>query len=266
MKKKVIYTCITGDYDDLIKHKYVNSDYDYVCFTDNKTLLKSKIKPWKILPLKYKESDKIRNARWHKTHPHILFPKYSESVWVDGTINIPSKSLFKRFAETKQDILIPIHFVRTCIYEECATCIECKKDSKNNIDKVIRFLDKNKMPKNYGLLETNIIFRRHNNKIIKKIDEEWWNMIKKYSYRDQLSMTYVLWKNGIIIDDIAIPNNRFTKREYSVAEHIPDRVVPERSFKIFTKRKVKNGRRHIYLFGIKIASYKRLNKNRDKNV
>ncbi|MGI5845684.1 MAG: glycosyltransferase domain-containing protein, partial [Alphaproteobacteria bacterium] len=188
MKKKVVYTCITGDYDKLIKHTYINPEYDYVCFTDNNILLKSKIKPWKILPLKYTNSDKIRNAKWHKTHPHVLFPEYSESVWVDGNINILTNSLFKRFAKSKQNILIPVHFKRNCIYAECMAVVECQKDSQRNVDKVLKFLEKNNMPKNYGLLETNIIFRRHNNKLIKEINENWWNMIKRYSYRDQLSL------------------------------------------------------------------------------
>ena len=32
----VIYTCISGDYDRLIEHTYTDSEFKYVCFTDNK--------------------------------------------------------------------------------------------------------------------------------------------------------------------------------------------------------------------------------------
>lgn len=39
MKSGVVYTCITGAYDGLIVHKFVNPAYDYVCFTDNEKLL-----------------------------------------------------------------------------------------------------------------------------------------------------------------------------------------------------------------------------------
>jgi hypothetical protein len=31
---KVIYTCISGNYDTLHDNIYVNPDWDYVCFTD----------------------------------------------------------------------------------------------------------------------------------------------------------------------------------------------------------------------------------------
>jgi len=41
-KRMGVYTCITGNYDVLPKHTYINTDYDYVCFTDNKKLLKKK--------------------------------------------------------------------------------------------------------------------------------------------------------------------------------------------------------------------------------
>jgi hypothetical protein len=35
---KVVYTCITGDYDTLIEPRYVTEGFDYVCFTDNPSL------------------------------------------------------------------------------------------------------------------------------------------------------------------------------------------------------------------------------------
>ena len=35
-KSKVVYTCLTGDYDILPLHEYLDYSYDYICFTDNK--------------------------------------------------------------------------------------------------------------------------------------------------------------------------------------------------------------------------------------
>lgn len=253
-QNKVIYTCITGDYDDLIGHKYINPKFDYVCFTDNKKLLNSDIYPWKILPLRFARLNDIKNARWHKTHPHKLFPEYCESIWVDGNIDILSDSLFKRFEKSKFGIMIPEHFRRDCIYDECTEVELCKMDTVRHINKIRRFLFKMGMPKNYGLLETNIIFRKHHNDLIKKINNIWWKMIKKYSHRDQLSFTYVLWKNGIIIDNITMPNNRFTKIEYMAKEHIIEKK-PQVDF--FRKEKTANGRIHIFISNKKIFSWKR---------
>nr|MBQ0091006.1 hypothetical protein [Candidatus Enterousia merdequi] len=89
----VIYTCITGEYDNLIQHKCVNNNFDYVCFTDNKKLLQSGIvNGWVIKKLKYNKSDDIRNARWHKIHPEKLFSQYDYSIWIDGNLNILNDS------------------------------------------------------------------------------------------------------------------------------------------------------------------------------
>lgn len=57
MKSGVVYTCITGAYDGLIVHKFVNPAYDYVCFTDNEKLLSEqkrdlgKLNHWPIVCL-----------------------------------------------------------------------------------------------------------------------------------------------------------------------------------------------------------------------
>ncbi len=40
--RSVVYTCLTGGYDSLKEHRYVDDDWDYVCFTDNKELLAQK--------------------------------------------------------------------------------------------------------------------------------------------------------------------------------------------------------------------------------
>lgn len=256
MKKKVIYTCITGDYDDLIKHKYVNSDYDYVCFTDNKTLLKSKIKPWKILPLKYKESDKIRNARWHKTHPHILFPEYDISFWVDASIDILTNKLFNKFEDSSLELMTIIYNERNCIFQECDAVEYFKYDSTKSINRIREFLKSSKMPKNFGLAETGIMFRRHNIPQIIKINEDWWNMIKKYSHRDQLSFTYVLWKNGVAPNkNMFIPNERINPVNYIIKRHAVNKQL---KIKHLFKKVIFPGRNrvHIYLFGIKVFSYK----------
>lgn len=36
--KKVIYTAITGNYDNLITPKIKNDNWGYICFTDNSEL------------------------------------------------------------------------------------------------------------------------------------------------------------------------------------------------------------------------------------
>jgi hypothetical protein len=204
----VVYTCLIDNYDCLIKHNYIDFDYDYICFTNNEYLINvESYGVWKFKQLAYDKLDNKRNSGWHKTHPHLLFPKYEKSIWIDANIDVRNNYLFQ-IHNSHKTISMPIHFERNCIYDECKVVAQSGLDDRETIDKMISFLDLNNFPKNYGLHETNIIYRNHNDIKIQKIDEEWWNFIKEYSKRDQCSLSYVFWKNEIMIENTSFPNAR----------------------------------------------------------
>ena len=51
-------------------------------------------------------------------------------------------------------------------------------------------------PRQFGLYETNVVLRKHNEPLVGKVDVDWWREIDSGSRRDQLSLTYVLWKDN----------------------------------------------------------------------
>ncbi len=55
--------------------------------------------------------------------------------------------------------------------------------------------------------------------------DEWWYYIENYSKRDQLSLSYVLWKNQVKIEDISIPNARIDDKNFKVFSHNPERTI-----------------------------------------
>lgn len=198
--KGVIYTCITGGYDNLIQHAYQDQNWDYICFTDSENLLKQgKVGQWIIKPLQFSELDNVRNARWHKTHPHVLFSEYDFSVWIDGNIDVISKSLFyiiKNLLKSEDVIFAYRHPLRNCIYDEADAVKLQKKDTPDVVKKAMLFLESENYPKNNGLCETGVILRKHNILKCKKAMDIWWSLIEKYSKRDQLSFNYALWKTN----------------------------------------------------------------------
>ena len=217
---KVIYTCLTGDYDFLPTQLYVNPDYDYVCFTDNADLLKQKsFGAWIIKPLAFAKFDDARNNRWHKLHPHILFPEYTSSIYIDSNISIKSGWIFDEINRRNKNILIPLHFERDCIYDECEEVRKNKKDLVENLDKMVHFLKENKFPSHYGLNENNLLYRVHNDSLVIRIMEEWWFFIENYSRRDQMSLSYVLWRNGISPKEISMHNLRNLIYDFQFNEH-----------------------------------------------
>lgn len=201
-KDGVIYTCITGDYDSLINHTCINHDWDYVCFTDNKHLSENRDSLWEIRPILFDSLDDVRNQRWHKLHPHILFPEYQKSIWLDGNVNVNKKDFFEDISgiiAKKLKISIPIHPGRDCIYDELQECLQLRKDDPETMRKQIDIIRNDGFPKKYGLFETNVIYREHHDRDVVKLMEDWWQWIANHSRRDQLSLTYVLWKNAYSI-------------------------------------------------------------------
>lgn len=247
MKSGVVYTCITGAYDGLIVHKFVNPAYDYVCFTDNEKLLSERKRgPWQIKPLAYSLLDNIKNARWHKTHPHVLFPDYEKSIWVDGNGNFLTRRIFTMIEKSHEKLLVPLHFSRDCIYDECDE-VRGSKETAECCDNVKQLLLREKMPYHYGLHETNIIYRQHHDAKIRKLMEDWWNCIEKYSKRDQLSFSYVLWKNGFSVKAVSIPNARIDKKNFDFVNHSGDTSCHHKVINLFgIKIKLKMKDRDIF--------------------
>lgn len=199
MNKKVCYTCITGGYDNVPVHKFVNPEWEYVLFTDNAGLIeRGYFEHWKVRPLAYNKSTNVKNARWHKINAHILFPEYDISLWLDGNISVNNANIFNKANALIADnvlISIPLHPQRNCIYDEAQAVKKHKIDTDNVVDKQMRVLHDDGYPENNGLVETNVMFRQHNK--IKPLLEMWWYFVLKHSKRDQLSYNYCAWKNGI---------------------------------------------------------------------
>ena len=197
--KKVIYSCITGGYDDVPVHKYVAPDWDYVLFTDNKELIaKGRCAHWIIRPLVFNKLTNVKNNRWHKINTHKLFPEYDVSIYLDGNIIVNNSGLFKVVEKLIADnvlIGVPNHPHRKCIYDEAKVIKKRKIDLPKIVNAEIKVLKADKYPKKNGLSENNILFRQHN-KIQNTLDL-WWNMVETYSKRDQLSFCYALWKTNI---------------------------------------------------------------------
>ncbi len=251
----VVYTCITNGYDNLIRHKFSAPDWDYVCFTDNAKLLKrGRVGRWQIRPLAYDKSDNTRNARWHKTHPHILFPDYQASLWIDSNGEILTPHVFDLVSRAGKSMLIPYHFSRDCVFDEAVEVVLCRKDTPENVNNMVFVLETNKMPRHYGLNETNVIYRHHNDAKIMELMNVWWDFIEKYSKRDQLSLSYVLWCANISVADISFNNARMDTVNFRFITHTSE---SRGSRKWFGKVRCADNRRRIYFCGICVFSYTR---------
>ena len=148
-----------------------------------------------------KRMNNVLVNRWYKMHPHVLFPDHEESIYIDANIQINDFEIIEKqisFLE-KDDVSIAItdHLFRNCIYQEAIAVVEHKKDIEKNVALTMHVLKKIGYPKNHGLYENNFIYRKHKHPMIIELMRQWWSFINKYSSRDQLSLCYLMWLNGI---------------------------------------------------------------------
>jgi Protein of unknown function (DUF616) len=207
--KFVIYTAISGNFDNLIQHAYVSKDADYICYTDQ-VITDPGI--WEIRSLETQHLDRVRSAKYYKLFPHELFPEAQYSVWIDGNIDVLTSRLELRVMELMaSDALISanIHFERDCAYEEALVCNRLQLDDLDVISNALKHLEKEGFPRHYGLFEMNIIFRQHHRMENVQLMQSWWEMITKFSRRDQISFTSVLHRLKITCEKLFPTSPRF---------------------------------------------------------
>jgi len=191
--KKVVYTALYGNKDELSDPKHISEGFDYVCFTDNKDL-KSDI--WNIVYMVGIHSDPVRSAKIFKVLPHHYLEKYETSIWMDCNFIIRGNlNDFLNYLdiEKSRSCYFQHDCGRNCIYDEAKVIIKHKIDNPILVKKQVHRYKSKGYPKGNGLTANNIIVRKHMDEDIIKLNEIWWTQIRKYSRRDQLSLMYSFW-------------------------------------------------------------------------
>lgn len=194
----VIYTVIAGNYDTLKDPEFIDENCDYVCFTDSGELASG---IWQVRMMEDAGLDSTRHQRMYKVLPHRFLPEYEYSVYVDGNVRITgSLRDFVRNQWKGAPLLGLKHPSRDNVYDEAEACINLGKDDPGIIRRQIARYRSEGYRADNGLTVTNIMFRRHKDKRLVKVMEDWWDEIRENSRRDQLSFCYVCWKNHFEYD------------------------------------------------------------------
>lgn len=199
MKKICVYTCITGSYDDVKEFKeFRDKNIDYYLFTNN-TNIKSDF--WNVVYIDNEKLDNIRLNRKIKILGHELINNnYDYSIYIDGSIVLrrPINEFVKHCCDFDNYDLIGFkHRERDCIYDEAKACLKLMKDKKDIIYKEIEYIKSNNYPEHNGLMENTIIARNLKSKKVIDTCKLWFDMVLKYSYRDQLSFCYCAYKTKL---------------------------------------------------------------------
>ncbi len=239
--KIAIITSIYGNYDNL-KENHINdeNDVNWYCFTDNKNLKSDK---WKIINepyhlkdkdnYKYKEyynyydnikDDKIYNmmcAKYYKikTHNIDILKNYDYYIWVDGSITLRPdfiKNIKKILMNNDIKIINFKHSARDNIKDELNVSLPMNKYKSQKIKEQYDYYISNGFKDDYGLYE-NTSFVKKNDEQTNKIFDDWWIENLKWSYQDQISYPFVLYKSNKKPDYI-INENVFSNEDYTYVD------------------------------------------------
>lgn len=178
----------------------------------------------KIRPLVCDKYSNSINNRYHKIFPNLLFPEYTESVYIDGNINFLTSKYFDLIKDIDKDIYIPIHPNEIDIYREIIWACKAGYNTLEFSQKLAsRFRDEG-FPANYGMFENNIIYRKHFSREIIDMMNEWWQIMMEGANRDQIVLAYIFWKHNRTINDYSFDNPRTCYNDFHIFVHPNERL------------------------------------------
>jgi hypothetical protein len=190
---KVVYTAVFDNYDKLLDPVNPSDEVDYICFTDEKTEINSDVWETRIF-----DSDLPPNLKNRKVKilAHEYLSEYEYSLYVDGNISI-KKNIHTLLERLKQyRMAVPKHPERSCIYDEAKEVVSQGRADSEEVRSQIERYKEGGFPKEYGLSANRVVLRRHRDSDVIDLMEDWWEEMQQGAERDQLSFSYVAWKNN----------------------------------------------------------------------
>ena len=197
-ERRVAYTFLFGDYDDLKRPGIITPEWDYVCFTDDPAL-RSDVWDVRLSPRGDEDRD-LENKRYAMKHM-ILFHRYlkdydlSISIGAQFQIDANLDEIIAENLRPEDDMMICSHPLRDCIYDEAEECKTSKLDDPARIDAHMQRYREAGFPAHAGLYSSGVIARRHDRVSVREMCEVWWREYRRGSRRDQLSLNYAIWRS-----------------------------------------------------------------------
>jgi hypothetical protein len=194
MKKKAIYTVITGGYDTLKPAPHFKG-WDTVAITDTF----HDENEWDIVVQIPKSENPLLQSRYFKIMSHDLLRDYDLVCYIDGNQRLinPPPSVPTWFSHPR----------RNNIFDEAQAIINLKRfDDQTVLDQIVHYEQTGY--KDRGLYMNGFFVREHNDEI-NELHNVWYQETTKYTHRDQLSLPYAIHKTGIYPTNIRPSQEKF---------------------------------------------------------
>jgi hypothetical protein len=214
--KKVVYTLILGDYDDLKEPEVVSEDFDYICFTDRNDL-RSEV--WKMVRVRCNKKKPFKRcANRLMIYPFDYLGKYELSVLVIGNIliNCDISAFVDSVLPPDREVAAMENNKSDCIYIASQNVLRARKDNPEVVHQQMERYRREGYPEHNGLLMTGVHIRRHTENVIEHC-RLWYEEVRNNSQRDQLSFNYIQWKHKLI--DPVYFSNEVLGKEFILHRH-----------------------------------------------
>lgn len=227
MKEKIcVYTCMTGNYDNVKEIINKEEGVDYFFFTNNKSI---KSDTWKVIYIEDKELNDFYLSRKIKMLGTDLTNKYDIAIWQDASVQF--KKSIKEFVnkyKNKEDNFVAFkHGERSSVKDEANACYRFFKDSRENLHKLLNFYEKENYPDNNGLMEATVFIKNPKDQIVQETMNMWFDMLLKFGKRDQLLFPYCAYKTNLKIK--WIEEKVFDNEWFTWSNHIQKKYPEEYS-------------------------------------
>ncbi len=194
--RRVVYTAVFGNYDEVSPVQSCTG-LDFLCFTDNPNAQPG---GWRVVLVPTDPAGPALQNRHHKMLAHQHLAGYEESLYIDGHVILKQCPvvLFDKYLSAGS-LAMPGHPDRHCAYEEARYCLADGKVQAGVISQQMADYEGAGFPRQQGLTENGIILRRHHEPAVVQLMEAWWQEYVARARRDQISLPYLAWKQGITI-------------------------------------------------------------------
>lgn len=196
--KTAVCTSVFGGHDHH-GHQIMIDGVDYYYITDGVSDPPEQYN-WKVIHSVLEDFpyDNRRKSKLAKITPHYFefLAEYRYVIWIDGDMQMINSTFVPEILSYLQNgLVISPHFDgRDCAYGEAT--IRPPKYQREPMDEQVEFYRSEGFPEHMGLYECGVMARDMTNPQVRELSDIWMDQNLTWSYQDQVSLPYCLWKTG----------------------------------------------------------------------
>ncbi len=219
MQRVAIYTAVFGGYDAPLPQPACPG-VDYICFTDAPGA--DTPANWRIEPRRPRYQHPRMSAKLFKMRPDVELRSYRYTIWIDGNLQITTDT----FAAQLLDVLNPSglalfrHPDRNKVVDEVAASAPIRKYGGLPLAEQVKHYERRGYPDTNGLYACGVLVRDGAVPRIRRLNRNWMRENERWTYQDQLSLPYLLWK--LRMEPGIIPYNLWDNPLFGFVPHASD--------------------------------------------